>query len=395
MHRRSVQQHRYGGRLRWRGYAAVIRPRQVVEAEFGFIADFPEEIRVEFAREPLCLRQHFTGARARKAQQYAARLDLQALAGRSLDLQRRIVIGEDDAGLQLAVVLEQDIHGGCRNSGRKEGDHAPEALAIAGTNRIIGGRIARLPAILHIRRSVTHFRTPRMDYVQLGASGLMVSPLCLGTMMFGDRTDAADSKRIIDAAFEAGVNFIDTADVYSKGGSERIVGPAISAQRRHWILATKVAQRDEPRPRTTADCRGAGFSPPATTASPASPPTTSTSITCIATFPDAPLAETVDALGALIRAGKIRYFGLSNFRGWRIAEIVHECEMQGVPAPVVCQPYYNLLNRMPEVEILPACDYYGLGVASYSPIARGVLTGKYLPGAPCPRARAAPVATAA
>jgi len=72
---------------------------------------------------------------------------------------------------------------------------------------------------------------------------------------------------------------------------------------------------------------------------------------------------------------------LSNYRGWRIAEFVNECEAQGVAAPVVCQPYYNLLNRTPEVEILPACDYYGIGVAPYSPIARGVLTGKYAAGA--------------
>jgi aryl-alcohol dehydrogenase-like predicted oxidoreductase len=93
-----------------------------------------------------------------------------------------------------------------------------------------------------------------------------------------------------------------------------------------------------------------------------------------------PIAETVGALGDLVRSGRIRYFGLSNFRGWRIAEVVRECRTQGVPPPIVGQPYYNLLNRMPEVEILPACDYYGLGVASYSPIARGVLTGKYAPG---------------
>jgi len=96
------------------------------------------------------------------------------------------------------------------------------------------------------------------------------------------------------------------------------------------------------------------------------------------------LPETVAALGDLIRAGKIRYFGLSNYRGWRIAEVVGECEAQGVPMPVVCQPYFNLMNRMPEVEILPACDYYGIGVASYSPVARGVLTGKYAPGMPMP-----------
>ena len=101
--------------------------------------------------------------------------------------------------------------------------------------------------------------------------------------------------------------------------------------------------------------------------------------------PDTPIAETVGALGDLIRSGKIRYFGISNYRGWRIAEVVSECEAQGVPLPVVCQPYYNLLNRMPEVEILPACDHYGIGVAPYSPLARGVLTGKYAPGGKAPR----------
>jgi aryl-alcohol dehydrogenase-like predicted oxidoreductase len=92
------------------------------------------------------------------------------------------------------------------------------------------------------------------------------------------------------------------------------------------------------------------------------------------------LEEAVRSLGDLIRHGKIRAFGLSNFRGWRIAEVVRLCEKAGVPLPVVCQPYYNLLNRTPEVEILPACAHYGLGVVPYSPIARGVLTGKYLPG---------------
>ncbi|MEO7953999.1 MAG: aldo/keto reductase, partial [Polaromonas sp.] len=99
-------------------------------------------------------------------------------------------------------------------------------------------------------------------------------------------------------------------------------------------------------------------------------------------YHEANLEEAVRALGDLIRAGKIRSFGLSNFRGWRIAEVVHLCRALGVPQPVVCQPYYNLLNRGPETDILPACAHYGLGVVPYSPLARGVLTGKYLPGQP-------------
>jgi aryl-alcohol dehydrogenase-like predicted oxidoreductase len=92
------------------------------------------------------------------------------------------------------------------------------------------------------------------------------------------------------------------------------------------------------------------------------------------------LEEPLRAMDDAIRAGKIRYWGISNFRGWRIAECVALAHDIGMPQPVVCQPYYNLLNRMPEVEILPACDHFGIGVTPYSPIARGVLTGKYAPG---------------
>lgn len=222
-----------------------------------------------------------------------------------------------------------------------------------------------------------------MEYVRLGNSGLLVSPVCLGTMMFGDRTDTADSQRIISAARGAGVNFIDTADAYAKGGSERIVGPAIKADRRDWILATKVANVMTVAPRDGGLSRR--WILEACDDSLARLALDYIDIYyCHKDDPDTPIAETVSALGELVRAGKIRYIGLSNYRGWRIAEFVSECEAQGVPPPVVCQPYYNLLNRMPEVEVLPACDYYGIGVASYSPLARGVLSGKYVPGAPLP-----------
>ena len=218
-----------------------------------------------------------------------------------------------------------------------------------------------------------------IEYRRLGQSGLEVSRICLGTMMFGDRTDAGAAQQIVDSAIEAGINFIDTADVYAKGASEKIVGAAIKANRRRWILATKVGNV------MTAAPLDGGLSKRWILQA------CDDSLTRLATDYidiyylhkddlDTPIAETVGALGDLIRSGKIRYFGISNYRGWRIAEVVSECEAQGVTLPVVCQPYYNLLNRMPEVEILAACDYYGIGVASYSPIARGVLTGKYTPG---------------
>jgi aryl-alcohol dehydrogenase-like predicted oxidoreductase len=96
------------------------------------------------------------------------------------------------------------------------------------------------------------------------------------------------------------------------------------------------------------------------------------------------LEEPLRALDQLLREGKIRSWGVSNFRGWRIAEVVHLARALGMPGPVVCQPYYNLLNRTPEVEILEACRHHGIGVVPYSPIARGVLTGKYRPAAALP-----------
>ena len=220
---------------------------------------------------------------------------------------------------------------------------------------------------------------PSMPYQRLGDSGLEVSALCLGTMMFGDRTDAASTNEIVAHAFDAGVNFIDTADVYTKGAAETLTGAAIRAQRSRWILATKVANVMSGAPHDGGLSRRWIFQ-----ACEGSLKRLGTDYIDIYYLhkddPKTPIAETVAAIGDLIRAGRIRYFGVSNYRGWRIAEVVRWCEKLGVPRPVVCQPYYNLLNRMPEVEILPACDHYGLGVASYSPVARGVLTGKYAAG---------------
>lgn len=222
-----------------------------------------------------------------------------------------------------------------------------------------------------------------MKYKHLGASGLEVSTLTLGTMTFGERTGAAEAHEIVAHARDAGVTFIDTADAYVMGESERIVGAAIRAERNHWVLATKVGNR-------MADERNNGGSSRAWILRACDASLARLSTDRIDVYylhrddPSTPLDESVGAMGDLIRVGKVRYFGVSNFRGWRIAETVAACRRNGVPAPIVCQPSYNLLNRMPEVEILPACDHYGLGVAPYSPIARGILTGKYAPGAPPP-----------
>ncbi len=218
-----------------------------------------------------------------------------------------------------------------------------------------------------------------MTYRSIGRSGLKVSPLCLGTMMFGDRTDERQAGEIVAIARDRGVNFIDTADAYSKGESERITGRLIAAERDHWVLATKVANPMSRDPNSSGLSRR--WVMKAIDGSLKRLGVDHVDIYYLHKEDHStPLAETVAALGDLIRAGKIRYFGVSNYRGWRIAEIVRLAERLGVPPPVICQPYYNAMNRMPEVEVLPACDHYGLGVAAYSPVARGILAGKYLPG---------------
>ena len=237
---------------------------------------------------------------------------------------------------------------------------------------------------------------PLTDYVTLGRSGLRVSPLCLGTMTFGEDwgwgSTPTDAAAILGRYLARGGNFIDTANVYNRGESEKITGKLIASDRDRWILATKVAN-----PYTTP-----GDGPPfsgglsrrwifqACDASLARLRTDWIDIYYLHKDDTAtPLAETIAAVGDLIRAGKVRYFGISNYRGWRIAEVMRWCEKLAVPQPVVCQPYYNLLNRTPEIEVLAACDHYGIGVATYSPIARGVLTGKYAGGAKPEGSRAA------
>ena len=218
-----------------------------------------------------------------------------------------------------------------------------------------------------------------MEYRVLGRSGLNVSALCLGTMMFGRETPPAQARRIIDHAHGAGINFIDTADIYTAGRSEKVVGEALTKTRQHWVLATKAGnQMGEGANQRGLSRRWLSI---AVEASLARLRTDWIDIYYLHVEDhDTPLEETVDAVGNLIRSGKIRHFGVSNFRSWRIAEIIRLCGELGVPKPVVSQPYYNAFNRQPEVEQLPVCGHYGIGVVPYSPLARGVLTGKYVPG---------------
>ena len=220
-----------------------------------------------------------------------------------------------------------------------------------------------------------------MQYRNLGNSNLQVSALCLGTMMFGDQTDRDEAARIVADARAQGVNYIDTADVYTKGASETMVGELLKGQRHDWVLATKLGNRMSERPNEGHYSRAWMLHEVA--ASLARLQTDYVDILYLhRDYNGMNLEEPLRALDAMLRAGQIRYWGVSNFRGWRIAEMVHLARQIGMPGPVVCQPYYNLLNRMPEVEVLPACSHYGIGVTSYSPVARGVLTGKYAPGQP-------------
>ncbi len=223
-----------------------------------------------------------------------------------------------------------------------------------------------------------------MEYRRLGVSGLKVSPLCLGTMDFGDGAGEKVAGRIIAMACEAGVNFIDTADVNAGGLSERIVGRAVRRDRDHWVLATKSGNSMGSGPNQTG--MGRKWILEAIDGSLRRLGTDYVDIYYLDIDDGGtPLEETIGTLGDLICQGKVRYWGFSNFPAWRVAEMMAICVKSGVARPVAAQPCYNAVTRMAERDTLPACAHFGIGVATYSPLARGVLTGKYAPGSAPPR----------
>ncbi len=219
--------------------------------------------------------------------------------------------------------------------------------------------------------------------VPLGRSGLRVSRLCLGTMMFGGRTDEADSAHITDRAIDAGINFIDTADAYNGGRSEEILGRILKGRRERLVVASKLGNPigDDPNHR--------GLSPGWIMAEvPKILERLDTDRVDVLYLhkedPHTPLEETVRALEILVKKGMVLHIGVSNHKAWRVAQLTRYCEEAGIGRPVVCQPLYHALNRTIEVELLPACADMDIAVYPYSPIARGVLTGKYAPGADAP-----------
>ena len=219
-----------------------------------------------------------------------------------------------------------------------------------------------------------------VEFSNLGHSGLKVPALWLGTMMFGDQTDEAEAVNIVDATRDAGLNAIDTADNYAGGESERMVGRLIAKDRDRWILATKVANPIGQEPNDRGLSRRWLLKE------------VDNSLQRLQTDwidvyymhrddESTPIEETLSTFARLIELGKIRYYGVSNFRSWRVARMVETARHMGIPQPIVCQPPYSAVTRQIETELLPCCDHYGVGVVAYSPLARGVLTGKYKPGA--------------
>jgi aryl-alcohol dehydrogenase-like predicted oxidoreductase len=224
-------------------------------------------------------------------------------------------------------------------------------------------------------------RENTMEYVQLGASGVRVSRIWLGAMTFGAATNEAEAAAIVDLAREAGVNAIDTADVYAGGASEEITGRLTTADRNRWIIATKAGASAGPDPNQRGLSRRHLIE-----ACEGSLKRLGTDwidlYYCHTEDSTTPVEETIAAMGDLIRAGKIRYFGLSNHRAWRMARIAELCRTMGVPPPVAIQPPYSAVTRGIEVEVIPCAAHYGMGVIAYSPLARGVLTGKYQTATP-------------
>ena len=214
-----------------------------------------------------------------------------------------------------------------------------------------------------------------MQYRQLGRSGLKISPICLGTMMFGGPTDEATSCRIIAKAREAGINFIDSADAYNGGQSEVVVGRAISNNRQNWIVATKLANQigDDPN-------RG-GLSRrwvmQAAEESLRRLGTDHIDIYYLHKEDHAtPLQETVRAMGDLIRQGKIRYFGVSNYAGWQLMKMLSLADRLALPRPVTHQVYYTLTDRDFEWELMPLGIDQNVGTLVWSPLAGAKLSGK-------------------
>ena len=220
-----------------------------------------------------------------------------------------------------------------------------------------------------------------MNYRNLTGTGLHVSELCLGTMTFGGQTSEQDSIEIIRYAIDQGINFIDTADQYNNGASEVATGKGIKGNRQHLVLASKVFNPH------SNDVNDRGLNRRHIIES------LERSLSNLGTdyldvyylhSPDrfTPIEETLETMSTLVRSGKVRYVGVSNFASWQICDMLWTADKRNGIAPVVSQNVYNLLTRDIDDELLPFARKHQIGVVVYNPIAAGLLTGKYAAGEP-------------
>lgn len=218
-----------------------------------------------------------------------------------------------------------------------------------------------------------------MNLVKLGRSGLRVSPICLGTMTFGNQDwgcDEAQSAQILNSYLEQGHNFIDTADIYAAGESEAILGRQLGARRKDIVIATKVFWAVERGPNQCGSSRKHIIE--ACEASLRRLQTDYIDLYYVHIWdPQTPLEETLAALHTLVESGKVRYLGASDYTGWQISEAMNLSKQQGWHRFIVHQVEYSCLTRDIELDIVPASTYNGLGIVGWSPLAGGMLTGKY------------------
>lgn len=222
-----------------------------------------------------------------------------------------------------------------------------------------------------------------MEYRQLGRSGLKVSVIGLGGNPFGRRVDEAQGVAIVRRALDLGVNVIDTADVYADGRSEEIIGRAIRDRRDEVVLATKVGMGGGKLPNDTGSSRQHIVR--SCEASLRRLGVEAIDLYQIHRFdPLTPLEETLTTLDDLVRAGKVRYIGCSNYAAWQLTEALWISERDQLARFVSVQPEYSLLARDVEHELMPCCVHFGVGIIPFFPLGAGVLTGKYRPGEPAP-----------
>lgn len=222
-----------------------------------------------------------------------------------------------------------------------------------------------------------------MTYRRLGRSGLSVSALGLGCNTFGRSVDAAGAAALVHAALERGVTFFDTADIYGEQRSEEYLGRALAGRRDRAVIATKVAAEVGPGPNDRGASRAHIMD--GVHASLRRLGTDYVDLLQIHFWdPHAPLEETLRGLDDLVRQGKVRYVGCSNFTAWQLTWALWIADRRGFAPFVSVQPEYSLLARRVEEELLPACLEFGIGVIPYFPLAGGVLTGKYREGEPPP-----------